>query len=98
MAGHIMTNIEKKLTDELHKRWVVYTLISKAKRRISKYIDERCLDRFYADSWEQASQISEDIEEQGEKLKYLAVLEQRTRIGERLSQKDIANLRRMVTC
>lgn len=36
--------------------------------REEKYIEERCMDLYYADSWEQAAQIRENISECDKKI------------------------------
>ena len=57
-----MTNIERKLMQEEKSFSSLKRLAERTRKIIEDHITERIEDHYFADSWEESSQISRDIE------------------------------------
>ena len=68
-----MTNIERKLMQEEKSFSSLKRLAERTRKIIEDHITERIEDHYFADSWEESSQISRDIERLEEKVLFFTL-------------------------
>lgn len=91
-----MTNIERKLMQEEKSFSSLKRLAERTHKIIEDHITERIEDHYFADSWEESSQISRDIERLEEKVLFLERMEKSFLLHVKPCVEELSRLKRIV--
>jgi len=88
-----MTPIEKRIGEQMHKNHTVCSLIEKNVKKLEEHIASRIEDRYFADSWEQSSQISKNIKKLEGKVNFLKKCQKKLRAKNKLSANELTSIK-----